>query len=267
SVFKEFEIQKDSMEFKIAELKNTWQEFMNSLMGGDASGMFKGALEQMTGFVEMLQRIAENESAVSTIKGIASGIAGLLAIDLASSGIDKIFGEKGLMGGRAIKNIVSGFKEASKGATGFGGIMKGVGGSIMEGGWAAAPGKLMLIYAGFKLLDGILGGSLSAGLRTAFDGLLDSISRARDPLEYALKQTQSLKAELSEKLSANKLVSGEIKEAQDIINKYGEVALAKERAFAASGDMSSFTWSEEEFSNIQSDFNNMIDDLELSQDL
>src|SRR5699024_7083667 len=107
-VFKEFEIQKDSMEFKIAELKNTWQEFMNSLMGRDASGMFKGALEQMTGFVEMLQRIAENESAVSTIKGIASGIAGLLAIDLASSGIDKIFGEKGLMGGRAIKNIVSG---------------------------------------------------------------------------------------------------------------------------------------------------------------
>ena len=267
SAFKEFEIQKDSMEFKIAELKNTWQEFMNSLAGGDASGMFKDALEGAKGFVETLQSIAENESAVNTIKGIAEGLGVLLAIDFASSGIKKLFGSKGLLGGGALKSITSGFKEASKGATGFGGVMKGVGGAITGGGWAAAPGKLMLIYAGFKLLDGLLGGSLSAGLRTAFDGLADSISRARDPLNHALKQTQSLKAELSEKLSANRLVSGEIQEAQNIINKYGEVALAKERAFAASGDMSSFTWSEEEFSSIQTDFNNMIDDLELSQDL
>ena len=267
SAFKEFEIQKDSMEFKIAELKNTWQEFMNSLAGGDASGMFKDALEGAKGFVETLQSIAENESAVNTIKGIAEGLGVLLAIDFASSGIKKLFGSKGLLGGGALKSITSGFKEASKGATGFGGVMKGVGGSIMNGGWAAVPGKLALIYTGFKLLDGLLGGALSDGLRTAFDGLADSISRARDPLNYALKQTQSLKAELSEKLSANRLVSGEIQEAQNIINKYGEVALAKERAFAASGDMSSFTWSEEEFSSIQTDFNNMIDDLELSQDL
>lgn len=267
SAFKEFEIQKDSMEFKIAELKNTWQEFMNSLAGGDASGMFKDALEGAKGFVETLQSIAENESAVNTIKGIAEGLGVLLAIDFASSGIKKLFGSKGLLGGGALKSITSGFKEASKGATGFGGVMKGVGGSIMNGGWAAVPGKLMLIYTGFKLLDGLLGGSLSAGLKNVFNGLADSIHRASDPLDHALKQTQSLKAELSEKLSANRLVSGEIQEAQNIINKYGEVALAKERAFAASGDMSSFTWSEEEFSSIQTDFNNMIDDLELSQDL
>src|SRR5574344_575930 len=183
SGFKEFEIQKDSMEFKIAELKNTWQEFMNSLMGGDAAGVFKDALEGMTGFVETLQSIAENESAVNVIKNVVEGLGMLLAIDFASSGIKKLFGEKGLLGLGSLKSITSGFKEASKGAKGLVGVMKGLGGAITGGGWAAAPGKLMLVYAAFKAIDfaieSITGKDIFGHLKTMFNPV-DDLTKATD---------------------------------------------------------------------------------------
>ena len=263
SAFKEFELQKDSMEFKIAELKNTWQEFMNSLMGGDAAGVFKDALGGMTGFVETLQSIAENESAVNTIKGIAEGLGVLLAIDFASSGIKKLFGEKGLLGLGSLKSITSGFKEASKGAKGFGGVMKGVGGAITGGGWAAAPGKLMLVYAAFKAIDfaieSITGKDIGSHLKLMFNPV-DDLRKVTDKYSKSVEN-------MNETFQKNDAIRERINDYRDFADSVEEAEAAGRRAYAQSGDVADLGVSPEEIRRITDEHNNMVEELGLPVDL
>lgn len=263
SAFEEFEIQKDSMEFKIAELKNTWQEFMNSLMGGDAAGVFKGALEEMTGFVETLQAIAENESAVNVIKTLAEGLGVILAMDFASSGIQKLFGEKGLLGGGALKSITSGFKEASKGAKGLGGVMKGLGGAITGGGWAAAPGKLMLVYAAFKAIDfaieSITGKDIGSHLKLMFNPV-DDLTKATDKYSKSVEN-------MNETFAKNDAIREQINDYRDFANSIEEAEAAGRRAYAQSGDVADLGVSPEEIRRITDEHNNMVEELGLPVDL
>ena len=260
SAFQEFEIQKDSMEFKIAELKNTWQEFMNSLAGGDASGLFKDALSGMTGFVETLQGIAENESAVNTIKGIAEGLGVLLAIDFASSGVKKLFGEKGLLGLGSLKSITSGFKEASKGAKGLGGVMKGLVGGAMDGGWAALPGKLMLVYSAFKAIDfaieSITGKDIFGHLKTMFNPLGTEIDRFKSSYESAMSQFEKTR-------DFRVTLSGYEKSMQDVQTLYE----TQQAIYEESGNPIDLQINSDDFDKIAEEHNNLVEELGLPRDL
>src|SRR5574344_1846089 len=260
SGFKEFEIQKDSMEFKIAELKNTWQEFMNSLMGGDAAGVFKDALEGMTGFVETLQAIAENDTAVSVVKGLVEGFGVLLAMDFASSGIEKLFGEKGLLGGGALKSITSGFKEASKGAKGFGGVMKGAVGAAMDGGWAALPGKLALVYAGYKAIDTAIEAITGRGIG-------EHLVRQLRPVRASIQDTNEQIQKSLGIISDNSALRDTIDQYSDLTSSYEETARARREAYEESGSLTDLVIPEHEFNSIRNAHNAMVEELGLPIDL
>ena len=260
SAFQEFEIQKDSMEFKIAELKNTWQEFMNSLAGGDASGMFKDALGGMTDFVEMLQRIAENDSAVGTIKQLAETMAGMFAIDFVSSGFEKVFGKKGILGGGALKSITSGFKEASKGAKGFDGVMKGAVGAATNGGWAALPGKLMLVYAGFQAIDyaieSITGKNIGSHLKSMFNPLGTEIDRFKSSYESAMSQFEKTR-------DFRVTLTGYEKSMQDVQSLYE----TQQAIYEESGNPIDLQINSDDFDRIAEEHNALVKELGLPRDL
>lgn len=262
SAYEEFKIQSDSIEFKIAGLKNTWQEFMNSLMGGDASGMFKDALDGMTGFVEKLQSIAENDSAMGAIKGIGKAVAGLLAIDLAGSGINRLFGEKGFIGkmGGSLKDITSGFKEAKDGVSGFGGIMKGIEGAVTGGGWAALPGKLMLIQLGFQSIDWavgkLTGKNIGGWVKSWTDPFSDGIEAFSDSVTKA-----------NETIEKNNHTIELIDDYKEMAGAYRDMQAERIALYEATGDVSKLSMPDDEFSQLKESHNALVEQLGLPLEL
>ena len=258
SAFREFEIQKDSLEFKIVELQNTWQSFMNSLMGGEGIEVSKGVVDGLTGIVETLQRVSENESAVSVIKGMAEGLAMMLAIDFTSSGIQKMLDSKGMLGG--LRNMVTGFKEASVGAKGFGGALKGLKGAATGGGLAALPGKIMLVYAAFKALD------------TAIETITgrdigEHLSRRINPLKKTIQDANAEIQNSLQNIARNDSMRRAIDEYETFANSYKEAAKARREAYEESGQLSDLDMPDHEFASLQSSHNALVEELGMPIDL
>ena len=258
SAYEEFEIQSESMEYKIATLKNTWQEFMNSLMGGDASGVFKGALDGMTGLVENLQSIAENESAMGVIKGLGKAAAELLAIDLVGSGFSKLFGENGFVGkmGGSLKHMTSGFKEATGGLKGIDKLFTGIGGAMVSGGWAALPGKLMLVHAGFKAVDWavgeLTGKNIGGWVKSWADPFSDGIEAFSDSVTKA-----------NETIAKNNHTIEAIDDYKEMAGAYRDMQAERIALFEATGDVSKLSMPDDEFSQLKESHNALVEQLGL----
>ena len=85
SAFKEFEKQQDSVQFKAANLKNSWAEFLNTVAGGkDGVVTVMAALNDG---LQMATKLAENDS----IRGIATNLLKVIATLTATTAISKFF--------------------------------------------------------------------------------------------------------------------------------------------------------------------------------
>ena len=85
SAFKEFEKQQDSVQFKAANLKNSWAEFLNTVAGGkDGVVTVMAALNDG---LQMATKLAENDS----IRGIATNLLKVTATLTATTAISKFF--------------------------------------------------------------------------------------------------------------------------------------------------------------------------------
>lgn len=85
SAFKEFEKQQDSVQFKAANLKNSWAEFLNTVAGGkDGVVTVMAALNDG---LQMATKLAENDS----IRGIATNLLKVVATLTATTAISKFF--------------------------------------------------------------------------------------------------------------------------------------------------------------------------------
>ena len=85
SAFKEFEKQQDSVQFKAANLKNSWAEFLNTVAGGkDGVVTVMAALNDG---LQMATKLAENDA----IRGIATNLLKVIATLTATTAISKFF--------------------------------------------------------------------------------------------------------------------------------------------------------------------------------
>lgn len=72
SAYQEFEIQQESLRFKVVALKNAWDEFLNKI--GESAGM-KGALDILTNALQKATDIMSNDKIMNMAKWLAIGIA------------------------------------------------------------------------------------------------------------------------------------------------------------------------------------------------
>ena len=85
SAFKEFGKQQDSVQFKAANLKNSWAEFLNTVAGGkDGVVTVMAALNDG---LQMATKLAENDA----IRGIATNLLKVIATLTATTAISKFF--------------------------------------------------------------------------------------------------------------------------------------------------------------------------------
>lgn len=114
SAFKEFKKQQDSVQFKAANLKNSWAEFLNTVAGGkDGVVTVMAALNDG---LQMATKLAENDS----IRGIATNLLKVIATLTATTAISKFFsvitaGSKATYA--SLKGITEGLKNAKAAAS------------------------------------------------------------------------------------------------------------------------------------------------------
>ena len=95
SAYKEFNKQKDSVRFMLAEVKNAWSELMNTI--GESDGAVKKILGAVVNGLQGVTDLVQNESLMDMLKMILLGVGfhagsnGMIrALDLMSTGLSNI---------------------------------------------------------------------------------------------------------------------------------------------------------------------------------
>lgn len=107
SAFEEFGKQQDSIQFKAAQLKNTWAEFLNVVAGG--KGGVNSVLEGMNKVLETATKLAKNDE----VRELAGSIAKTLAVMTGVTVANKFFSviTKGSLESlKSVKSLASGLK-------------------------------------------------------------------------------------------------------------------------------------------------------------
>ncbi|NCB82490.1 MAG: phage tail tape measure protein, partial [Bacilli bacterium] len=114
SAFKEFGKQQDSVQFKAANLKNSWAEFLNTVAGGkDGVVTVMAALNDG---LQMATKLAENDA----IRGIATNLLKVIATLTVTTAISKFFsvitaGSRSTIA--SLKGVTEGLKNARAAAS------------------------------------------------------------------------------------------------------------------------------------------------------
>ncbi len=114
SAFKEFEKQQDSVQFKAANLKNSWAEFLNTVAGGK-DGVIT-VMAALNDGLQMATKLAENDA----IRGIATNLLKVIATLTVTTAISKFFsvitaGSRSTIA--SLKGVTEGLKNARAAAS------------------------------------------------------------------------------------------------------------------------------------------------------
>lgn len=282
SAFDEFAIQQDSITYKMNALKNSWNEFIHTVTGGP--GPFKQAIEQADQLIQKLNGWAKNEDNMKLASNIAKVFGGHMVAKAARTPFD-MFAKSFEEGGQGMaRRFASTYDDATgkfipkaeKDVKGFNKLMVGVGKTTSKIGrgfskLANGIGYVGLAIDAFNIADTISESLFGFDLSQWAGDLAKQGARAVkgffDPVGQAIDDYRRKNKELLSSLSSNKLLSGELTQANNVVKKYQELASEKQRAFNVSGDYGQLTWNESEFEEMSQSFNNMIDELGLEQDL
>lgn len=259
SAFDEFASQSDSMAFKLAKLKNTWMEFQQTLLGGDASGVFKGALEGLTNFIEKMNELVQNKDFMNAMAPIAKGIMGILGTDLALTIGKKIFGDGG------ISNFIKDMRSGGMAVDSLGKAVKGVGKGgffknlLTAGGLQALPMKVMLAITAFELLDNVIesitGKDIGSHLKSALDPL-DNLDTKLD------KYSQSVQ-NMNDTFEKNRAIQSQIDDYREFARTVEEANRVRNQAFVQSGKVADLEIDETDFQSIMDKHNEMVEQFNL----
>lgn len=265
SAFEEFEKQQDSVEFKVAAMKNAWAEFLNALSGGKDG--VNSVLDIVTMLFEKLTNLAKNDE----LREMALNLGKVFLAMVAMKGVSNVFkfmtaGVKPLWG--AIKLLTKGF--GSLFSSGTAATMSKTLGFFTKGG-AGASG----LIAGFSKFIPIVGGVITAltlleasgvpvfdtlgkAAETFFDFFKSDAQKAKDYYEGFISDIEKT----GEKLDSNKLLNGETDGVEHLVESYEALVKKKEEAYEK-GDVNALRFSEDEFTSIQKNFNDMAENLGL----
>ena len=258
SAYQEFETQKQSVEFKTQQLKNSWNEFLHVVSGGKEG--VNGVLDILQDVMDKAIELAENDGVMK----FAEGIVKLIAISSGLVGVNKVFkliGDGSKDVGVAFKNLGGLFGGTVKGADGvsksFGTIMKS------SSGIGKVTGIFGMLGTGIGSLIPIIGGVVAA--MTLLDALgvpvwetlgnvVDSVAKKFESAEKkaskANEEFSKSQKDIAKSIDDNKVLNNTIKEADEAIQTYKDLRDAKEKAFA-NGEIAARSFSGEEFTLLQ----------------
>lgn len=249
SAFQEFGKQQDSIQFKAANLKNSWDEFLNAVTGGK-----DGVTQVMAALSDGLQQATELAKDPG-IRQFALSIAKIVALMTGVTAAKSFFsiitkGSLGALG--SLKNLIPAFKGLSK-ASALEGSVTGFGSLLSIG------GKFIPVVGGIitalELLDATgvpVWETMGKGIKEVDDFLHKGQKGLR---EYAETQKEATK-----QLNDNLILNGAIEAVDKTIKSYEDLRATKEKAYSG-GDKNAKTYSQEEFANIQKQFNDTAESL------
>ena len=192
SAYDEFAVQQESIAFKVAELKNAWQEFIQALSGG--KGVMMDVLDWLIDKVEMLTDLAKSGELTNWIKNIVKGFAAFTALKFTNNVVSDIANLVDKV--KDFKNVIGGLEAGSK----LAGIGKAAG--MMGTAFGVAAPYILGAAAAFGVLDLASRAFTGEGIITNIRNVLTNL----DELEEALTNLDSIQADLD----SNMIVTGEL---------------------------------------------------------
>lgn len=254
SAYDEFAAMQDSMEYKQAQLKNAWSEFIHVATGG--KGPFIGILEVVTDLVNKMTELAENDAIRTFATGIAKAFAGLVATSALTQGFAVVTRAIG-----ATFNTIKGAGVAIKGIMSIGkggGLFKG-----LVGGMSGLLPTLGLVITGFMALDAIVLGITGRNLTSHIGDWIDTMGFNAETAKKKFKDFREAVEESNEHMANSAKARAAIESQQNLAKAYAESQQARERAFAESGQWQDLTVPTEEFENLKNQHNQLVEQMGL----
>ena len=248
SAYDEFAAMQDSMEFKQAQLKNAWSEFIHVVTGGKEP--FMAILDIATDLVEKMTQLAENDGIRSLATTLGKAFAGIVG----TTAVTQAFGVLG-------KGISATFNTAK--------LAKGI--SATGGGMFASLGvglsrllpTLGLVITGFTILDPIIESIFGTSLSGALMNGIKALGDALNPVKAQFEDFRDAIDETNEHMANAKNARVAIESNQALSKSYSEMAQERQKAFQESGDWQDLTMATEQFDSIKSQHNAMVEQMEL----
>lgn len=295
SAFQEFSKQQNSVQYATAQLSNAWAKFLHEIAGGKEG--IVDILKQLQKVLEVGTKLAQNEGVMKfakTIAILAGETAGVIALQRGLNGVFDVVRDAknsvGVLGaltgiGKKKRKITMSSDASYKMYKVTQGAENIVGGISSMGGATSKVGKLSSAFGKLGKVVGVAGTVIGGlvpvigtviGVMTILDAMgipvFDKLGKGIKSLGNEFKSaTQKAKEanddfvkeqkKLAKKLDKNKLLNGEIDQANSIIETYESIKKAKEKAFSETGDRNQLGYTKEEFLQIKKLFNRTAEDL------
>lgn len=248
SAYDEFAAMQDSMEFKQAQLKNAWSEFIHVVTGGKEP--FMAILDIATDLVEKMTQLAENDGIRSLATTLGKAFAGIVG----TTAVTQAFGVLG-------KGISATFNTAklAKDVTATGGGMF----ASLNVGMSRLLPTLGLVITGFTILDPIIESIFGTSLSGALMNGIKALGNALNPVKAQFEDFRDAIDQTNEHMANAKNARVAIESNQALSKSYSEMAQERQKAFQESGDWQDLTMATEQFDSIKSQHNAMVEQMEL----
>ena len=246
SAYDEFAVQQESIAFKVAELKNAWQEFIQALSGG--KGVMMDVLDWLIDKVEMLTDLAKSGELTSWIKNIVKGFAAFTALKFTNNVVSDIANLVDKV--KDFKNVIGGLEAGSK----LAGIGKAAG--MMGTAFGVAAPYILGAAAAFGVLDLASRAFTGEGIITNIRNVLTNL----DELEEALTNLDAIQADLD----SNMIVTGELQLGVKNYESIEDEIADKLRNTEVGVEVE---FSDQEFVGLQQKVANVIDTFDLDPEL
>ena len=272
SAFEEFNRQQDSIKFKMAELKNSWMEFMDAMLGGSGSEFFKNILDGLNNVLDTMNKVAENDKFMGGLGKMAMLLGGLFATDGVLSVASKFFG----ILGKSQK-----FPFIEDGEKKFGGLLKAIqitSKNLDFSSWKKAGSSLGTIFGGvLGNLGGILSGlgGLTAAfitLNTAVDiftgkDIFGHIGAFIDPVQAKVDTFKETIGNMEVRIQKNNEIMQMADEYYQLSQQIDEAYEGKKKLYEKTGNIFDLELDPEVYTNLQAEHNKLVQDLDLPVEL
>lgn len=264
SAFQEFEKQQDSIQFKAANLKNSWTELLNTISGG--KGGITAVMASITDGLQLANKLAKND-ALRTIAISAAKIIGLMTATTVVSKFFSIITEGSMGAVSKMTGLTSIFGKTSK-------VASASTGAMATGFSASAQGLGGLIGLGTKFIPVVGGIILALDLLNnvipvwdTLGGIVDKVKGKIFEGTEEVKRYRKEQEKLTKSISSNKIITGDLANSNKLFKTYQDLIGEKEKLYQESGDGSLLSFNEEEFNSLKRNVNETIDVLGLPKDL
>lgn len=268
SAFQEFAKQQDSIQFKAAQLKNSWAEFLATIAGGKSG--ITDVMDTLNKGLQKATELAKNPA----IMNLATQIVKLIAVMTGITVARKFFATitEGSIGAltsfKSLFNFISRNKakaalnDASAAMTGLGTASK-VTSKVATSGLGsifAVGGKIIPVIGGIITALQILD-AMGVPVWETMGKLISEVEKSSDKAKNKLKEYTEEQEKATKIIDNSLILNGTMENNNKLIKSYQDLVKEKEKAFSETKDPSSLTFSDEEFEAIKTNFNQMAESM------